>query len=219
MTYDLIEPRPEPTSSDIDDPDAYNEAINAYEKARERIADAVREYTEVVEDNKARYKIRAVVPFRVTAYRHDFDDHRVDQLRERFGRTPPGEPTDGFVDVSDHESTTYRPVPFSHKQEWAIGFGTDDKTNAKEKAQDALAKTVYAHVADGHVSVPITVTVLEDRRVVDGTPVDPYGFNEGRAPERDDTFEVETVERDFRVGEATYKVDAIVDPDDWVKND
>lgn len=217
MTYTAYEPEPEPNSDAYDDVDDYRDAVDRYERARDRIFDAVERCVEVVQDNEARYKIRAVVPFRVTAYRHDYDDHRVDKLQEDFGRTPPGEPTDGFVTIDRPPgmSNTFRSVPFTHNQEWAIGFGTDDHSNAKRLARDALKKTVYAHVADGRVSVPITATVLEERFVDDdGTVGAPYPA--GGPLERDtEPLNVETVEREFRVGEATYKVDAVVDPVEW----
>jgi hypothetical protein len=207
MTYDLIEPRPEPTTLALDDAGAYHDAVKSYEKTRERIVDAVREYTEVVESTKHRYHIRAVVPYHVTAYRYTLDDDAVATLRDDYGRTVRQSPTDGFEDVGDTD--VYRSVPCHHREAFTDAYPQDDL--ARSNVHHALETSIVSTLEDGEVSVPITRTVQD---VVDKEPDAPRVVEPDADPKAHE-MDFETVDRELRIGTATYKVDAIVDPDDW----
>jgi hypothetical protein len=210
MTYDVIEPKPDPSTLAID-PEDYRAAVRDFENAREAIVDAVREYTEVVEDTDVRYRIRAVVPYRVTAYRHDFDDEAVAELKSKYGRTPPGEPTDGFVDVEG--SAIFRSIPHTHNQEFPVTYGDDEPEHIRDmhrrQGHEALEASVVSHVEDGEVSVPITKKVQD---VVEDDPEAPT-FHESKPEPK--PLDYETKERTLTIGTATYKVDAIVPPEEW----
>lgn len=210
MTYNVIKPRPDPTELALDDEADRRAAISDFEDARQAIADAVRGHTETVEDTDDYYRLRAVVPFRVTAYKHDFDDDRVEELWEKYGRDPAYKPTDGFVDVSGRASEFYRSIPFHHDHAISKEYSIPQRRMAKKQAQQAIEGSVIESVEDGKVTYPITKTVHE--RVEESEP-EPVGMESKDAGLRDETFE--TKERSFRIGTATYKVDGIVPPGEW----
>jgi len=217
MTYDVIKRRPDPNSLALDDEADYRAAVRDFTNAREAIVEAVRGYTEVVEDTDRRFRIRAVVPYRVTAYRHDFDPKAVDELKTEYGRSPPGEPTDGFVDVDG--SVIFRAIPHTHNQEFLVEYANAAHSNEevrdmkRRQGHEALESTVVKHVEDGEVPVPITVTVLD---LVEDEPEAPRMVEpDDEAWLEDDEMTHETKERTLTVGRATYKVDGIVPPDEW----
>lgn len=222
MTYEVIEPAPDPREA-VDEDDhttkygfheAKTEAIEAFESARERIVEAVHGYAEVEDVDSKHVRVKAVVPFRVTAYRHDFDEDSVEAVRNEYGREPPGEPTDGFVEVTG--SPLYRAIPLQFNRR----FGAfrpqteEDRDTVIAQSVEALESLVVKALEDGSIDVPITVTVQE-RRFVDedgdvGAPVPTGGPFE-------DNDHINTVLVDYEasVGTASYKVDGIVPPEEW----
>lgn len=211
MTYDVIEPRPDPNDLALD-PEDHRAAVRDFVNARERITDAVAGYIQVVEDTADRVTLRATVPYRVTAYRHDHDADRVDELKTKHGATPPGDTTDGFVDV---DTAIYRAIPHTCNQEFGINHGEDHRAMAVAQAHDHLESTVVTHLEDGEVSAPITVPV---EVIVDDEPQGMVMHEPGDDP-YDDDLSYRTKTRPFRVGTATYKVDGIVPPEEWEGGD
>lgn len=214
MVYTFIEAPTDPNSIATDAEDR-RAAQRAYGNDCEAVTDAVREYTEVVEDTAERYRLRAVVPFRVTALRHDFDDDRVAELQDEYGATPPGAPSDGWHDV---ESQTIRAIPIHQNVEFTperLARHASAEQIEQRQAHEAIEAGVVKKLEDGEVETPLTVTVTERKETDPDVGMLP---DDEQVPR--DAFEesFELVDRPFRYGTARYRVDAIVTPETWDSN-
>lgn len=214
--YDVIETPTDPNDLALDDRGDERQARKEWEDDVEAVYDAVRAYTEVVTDVDDDFHVRAVVPFRITAYRFDLLEDKIEDMDLRV----PAKDTDGWRDLSKHDSTAYRTFQFHHRDvrgvEWQEAAKVEDaREMVRNQVVESLCERVLQALIDGEVDQTIDGTRYEEV-AVDAPGAALVDVDEGHLAHPsspDDLYEEREVT--YPAGTAKYRVDAIVSPESW----
>jgi len=214
--YDVIETPTDPNSLALDNRGDERQARKEWEDDVEAVYDAVRAYAEVVTDVDDDFHVRAVVPFRITAYRFDLLEEKIEDMDLRVS----AKDTDGWRDLSKHESVAYRTFQFHHRDvrgvEWEDASKVEDaREMVRKQVVESLCERVLQTLIDGEVEQTIDGTRYEEVAVDEpgAALVDAPDAHLAHPSSPDDLYEEREVT--YPSGTAKYRVDAIVSPESW----